>query len=124
MPKEKDFQVTFNHWLKSVFKKTACYELKQTKTDSLPFSDVKDHQIAALSLARWGTLVYKIPDVGYQNPFDCFSLTVVPAYVVIKYPKFFCLIDIDTFILERGRSKRKSLVSSRAKELSTVVVEL
>ena len=120
--KERDFQSTFNNWLKQVYKKTAAFELKITHTDSLPFNSVKDHQIAALEAAKWGVLVYKIPDVGYQNPFDCFSLVNVPAFVVIKYASFFCLIDVETFTLERDRSKRKSLTSARAKELAHTIV--
>ena len=96
--------------------------LKITHTDSLPFDAVKDHQIAELNQCKWGTLVFKIPDVGYQNPFDCFSLNNVPAYVVIKYPDFFCLIDIETFVLEKERSKRRSLTSTRAKELAIITV--
>ena len=122
--KEKDFQTTFSHWLKQVWKKTGAFELKITHTDSLPFSDVKDHQIAALEQTRWGTMVFKIPDAGYQNPYDCYCMTQQPAYVVIRYPTFFCLIDIDTFTLGRSRSKRKSLTSSRARELSTIVIDM
>jgi hypothetical protein len=122
--KEKDFQTTFSHWLKQVWKKTGAFELKIVHGDSLPFSDVQDHQIAALEAVRWSTLVYKIPDVGYQNPFDCFAMTEQPAYVVVYYEtkRFFCLIDIDTFTLERSRSKRKSLTSGRAREIATIVV--
>lgn len=122
--REKSFQTTFNHWLKNVYKKTGAYELKQTTTGSLPFSAVVDHQVDALLNVRHGQFVFKIPDAGYQNPFDCFSLCEQPAYVVIKYDKFFCLISIDTWLLEKGRSKRKSLTSERAKEVSVVVVPL
>lgn len=120
--KEKDFQTTFSHWLKQVHKKTGAFELKQTKTNSLPFESVVAHQVAALRNAKNGTLVYKIPDVGYQNPFDCFSLAGVPAYVVVKYPDFFCLIDIDDWINENVRSERRSLTSKRAMEIAEIIV--
>lgn len=121
--KEKDFQVTFSHWLKSVHKKTGAFELKQTKTNSLPFESVVAHQVAALRNAKNGVLVYKIPDVGYQNPFDCFCLTGVPAYVVVKYPDFFCLIDINDWIQEVKLSDRKSLTSKRAREIAYLTVD-
>lgn len=120
--KEKDFQTTFNHWVKAVHKKTGAFELKQTKTDSLPFSAVAPHQEHALINVKKGTLVYKIPDVGYQNPFDCFSMTNEDAYVVVKYPKFFVLIDIFDWLNEKERSTRKSLNSERAKEIATIIV--
>lgn len=125
MKREANFQITFNHWLKNVWKKTGAFELKQTKTDSIPFTDVKEHQAQALDQVRYGsTFVYKIPDVGYQNPFDCFSMAGEEAYVVIKYPDFFCLIDIDKWNIEYVTSKRRSLTSARARQLSTHIVDL
>ncbi len=125
MKHEANFQTTFNHWLKEVYKKTGAFELKQTKTNSLPFSDVKPHQKKALVETKWNQLVFKIPDgVFSQSPFDCFSLCMIPAYVVIKYPYFFCLIDIDDWESEEFNSIRKSLTSERAKEIATTIVSL
>jgi len=123
MKREANFQTTFNHWLKDklkhifVFKipdvgyqnpfdvfsvdkygQFHAWELKQTQTDSIPFSAVVDHQVTARE--------------------------IVSGMVVIKYPKFFVVIPIDIFIDERKKSSRKSLMSSRAKEISTVVVAL
>lgn len=117
--KEKNFQITFNHWLKNVYKRTGVFELKLAQ-GSLPFSAVVSHQIEALSAVRHGTLVFKIPDAGFQNPFDVFCLTEQPAYVVIKYPKGVAIIPIDTFVMESKRSKRRSLTWDRAKDLSTL----
>lgn len=122
--KEKDYQRQFNHWIKNVYKRTAAFELKRATGSSLPFSAVAPHQIEALQHASNGVLVYKIPDVGYQNPFDCFSLAGVPAYVVIKYDHSFELIAIDTFVLESKRSKRRSLTSKRASEIATISVKI
>ncbi len=120
--KEKDFQTTFNHWVKEVYRQTACFELKLCKTNALPFSTIAPHQIEALLNAKHGVLVYKIPDCGFQNPFDCYCLANVPAFVVIKYPDFFCLIDVGVFVLEMKTSKRKSLTSERARLISFKVV--
>lgn len=124
MKREASFQTTFNHWLKEVWKKTGVFELKQTQTDSLPFSTVEIHQTAALQQVRHGTFVFKIPDAGYQNPFDCFCLTQQPAYIVIKYPLCFVLISVDAFIQENQISKRRSLTSKRAKSIAHLVVAL
>src|SRR5882762_2131629 len=104
---EARFQTRFNVWIREKFNKTAAFELKHTHgRSSLPFASVKDHQIRALSIVRHGTLSYKIFDdsISYK-PFDCFSLSDEIAYVVIKYPDFFCLIDVDTFTLENKKSK-------------------
>lgn len=120
--REKDFQTRFNHWLKSVHKKTGIFELKLTKTNSLPFASVVPHQIDALWNAKHRVLVYKIPDVGFRNPADVFSLAGVPAYVVIKYSKGgIYLIDIDVFIKESETSKRRSLTEDRARVIATLI---
>lgn len=114
----------FNHWLKSKWKKTAAFELKFAKGNSLPFSVVVPHQVAALNAARNSTLVFKIPDAGYQNPFDGFCLSKTDAFVVIRYPDFFCMIDINDWVNEARGADRKSLTATRAKEISTITVEL
>lgn len=119
MKREANFQTTFNHWLKNVYRKTAAFELKQCEI-SLPYSAVVEHQRQALLQVRHGTLVYKIPDVGFQNPFDCVCITEMPAYVVIKFKKGVCIIPIDTFLLAEKRSKRKSITFDEASKLSTI----
>lgn len=122
MKREAKFNTTFNHWLKHVYKKTAVFELKQCDT-SLPFSAVVEHQRQALLNTRHGTLVYKIPDVGFQNPYDVVCLTEIPSYVVIKFTLGVCIIPIDTFLLAEKRSKRKSITYSEAIKLSTVLFD-
>lgn len=123
MKYEASFNTEFNHWLKNVWKKTGAFELKYTKTDSLPFRSVQPHQLAALIAVRKQTFVFKIPDAGWQNPFDCFCLRKEPAYVVIKYPEFFCLIHTSIFAWEKDHSKRKSLTSERARQIAEIIVE-
>ena len=122
MKREANFQTTFNHYLKSVHKKTGAFELKQTKTNSIAFDLVVPHQEQALLNVKNGTFVYKIPDMGFQNPFDCFCMVSEDAFVVIKYPDFFCMIDINDWVQEKKISGRKSLTSTRAKEIATVIV--
>ena len=124
MKREAKANTLFNHWLKNVHKKSGAFELKQTTGDSIPFDAVAPHQIAALEAVVHGVLVYKIPDVGYQNPFDCMCFAGLPAYVVFKFPKSFELVSIDTFLLEKSRSKRKSLTYERAKAISTISIDL
>lgn len=125
MKKEANFGTEFRSWLKANPMPTSAFELKQTST-SLPFSEVKEHQINALlaSKLRGKGILYKIPDDSRGvKPFDFFFLNGVFAWVVIKYQrKGFVLIDVETFILEAKRSKRKSLDWVRAKAISTIEV--
>ena len=120
--REQAFNTKFNHWLKAkkrhvfVFKlvdagyqnpfdcfsvdkhgKFYAWELKQTQTNSIPFVSVVPHQLSALS--------------------------AVSGSVVIKYPKFFCIIHVADWLNEIDISNRKSLTSERAKLISTLVVE-
>lgn len=133
---EKDFQTKFNRWLRYVYKKTGAFELKITHEKSIPFSAVKDHQVAALLAAKGEGIAYKISDEssGFK-PFDCFFLNNVGGWVVIWYynnslqrghkrlgdvgleRSSFYLIDVDDWIQEKSESKRKSLTEERAKEI-------
>ena len=126
MKKEANFTLRFRHWLKANPMPSCAFELKQTTGTSLPFSAVAEHQIDALlaSKSKEGFL-YKIPDDSRSvKPYDLFYLRNAFAYVVIRYPRAFHVIDIDTFLLEKARSKRKSLTHSRAQEISTISVKL
>lgn len=115
------------NWTTTVFRKwleqkgiTAVWEIKYSKTNSLPFSAVANHQAQSLWNVRHKTFVFKIPDMGEKLPFDMFSLKEQPAYVAIKYPKGVAIIPIDIFLLEESRSKRRSLTYERAMQLSTI----
>lgn len=107
--------------MKHILKESGAFELKQTETNSIPFSDVLEHQVNSLLQSKHGVLVFKIPDVGYRNPFDSFCLSNMPAYVVIKYPDFNCMIDIDDWVHESTISKRRSLTDARAKEIASIL---
>jgi len=125
MKKEASFGPEFRSWLRANPMPTSAYELKQT-TALLPFSAVKEHQINALlaSKLRGKGILYKIPDDSRGvKPFDFFFLNGVFAWIVIKYQKKgFVIIDVETFVLESERSKRKSLDWVRAKAISTIEV--
>lgn len=123
--KEADFTTKiFRPWLLAQpHFYSAAFELKQTGTNSLSFSAVKDHQVSALLAVRGNGLLFKIPDDSRgQKCFDMFFMKNDEAYVVIRYPKAFVLIDIDAFIDERKRSSKKSLILEKAKEIATEVI--
>lgn len=125
MRREANFQSTFRHWLMANPMVSGAFELKQTTTSSLPFDDVQTHQLRALLAVKYAQagLLYKAPDdsIG-TKPFDFLYLRKELAWIVIKYPSGFVIIDVDTFMLEKGRSKRKSLTWERAQDISFITV--
>ena len=95
---EKNFQRKFNQWLELTWNKdvSARFELKFIKTKRLNFkSSLPDHQIRALSAKRH---IFKIPDTGYQNPYDCYHISG-KGYLVIQFykrgEKAFYMIEIE-----------------------------
>lgn len=126
---EASFTILFRHYLMANPMPYSCaFELKDTRSnDSIPFSAAEDHQLDALLAVKWGKkgLLYKAPDDSRNiKPFDLFYLINSPGFIVIKYPSLFVIIDVETFVEEKKRSKRKSLTSSRAKEIAWRVVDL
>lgn len=121
---ERDFQTKFNKWCQNKWKGTAVFELKVGNV-AIPFDAVKEHQENALFNAKHGRIVFKIPDLGNQNPFDSFQMERVGAFVVLLYngmkhgqgTKEFFLIDIDVWLEEKKNSIRKSLSHQRAREI-------
>jgi len=124
--READFGTLFRHWLKANPIISAAFELKQTKKAYIAFSEVKDHQLEALQAAQSKQgILYKAPDDSRGiKPFDYFYLRNALSFVVIKYRKFFVLIEVDEFIKEKKKSLRKSLTEAKAKEIASLVIEL
>lgn len=127
MPKksEADFSILLRHYLKAHPLPVSCpLEVKDTRgKDSFSYAELKEEQInnALASKSDKGNLIrismgtVGAPDYAwYRNS---------PAYIVIKYPSGFVFIDIETFILERDTSRRKSLTWERAQEISIRTVK-
>lgn len=116
--KEANFGILFRNWIVSKPLPSGAYELKQTTTQAMPFSAVSDEQIANLLLAK-GSKGNFIRVQGLKGEPDYVYLRRSSAWVVIKYPQSFHVIDIEVFLAEKERSKRRSLTAHRAIELST-----
>ena len=121
--KEAKFSIKFRHWLKANIERTriSCtFEIKDTRgAKSLRFSELKEEQINwALAIkSKKGVLMRQQggggePDYTYHYN--------QPAFVVINYPDGFVIIDIEVFVLERDRSKRKSLTWDRACAIAVI----
>ncbi len=126
--REAKFTVLFRHWMMANPCYECCaFELKQTQKDYINFKEIQEHQIDALMAVKHGAkgLLWKLPDDSRGiKPFDLFYLKNASAYVVIKYPKMFCLIDIDKFCSVKKTSGQASLNSYLAEKIATQVVKL
>ena len=126
--KEADFGTkVFKPWVHanaSLFKRGCTFELKQTKTNSIPFSCLEEVQIDASLAIKWGAKGYLIRNLtGTIGAPDYSFYNNNPAFIVIRYPSGFVLIDIETFLEEKKRSRRKSLTWERAQEISWKIIK-
>lgn len=84
--KEKDITPKILKWCRDHIG-TCAVEVKYCKGGTLPKDALKEHQYTALKIAAGPGMYFKIPDLGYQNPFDGFVLRGVPAYVAVWWEK-------------------------------------
>ena len=97
-------------------------ETKQTTTDSIAFSEIKQAQIDwGMAIKSDKGVLMRVQAVAEGMP-DYIWCRNMPAYFAIKYPKHFYIIDVETFALERDRSKRKSLTEDRARAIAIIEV--
>jgi len=122
--READFGVRFRHWIRANPQYSSAYELKQTSKSSIPFSCLEEHQASYLMAIRRGDKGILTRVQGTNGEPDYIYLRNFPARIVIKFPTKFEIIDIETFLLERNRSKKKSLTAERAGEISIMTVKL
>ena len=121
---EAKASILFRHWIKANPQYSGTYEAKDSRgKNGLPFAEVKQQQLDYGMAAKSdkGVLIRILgsngePDYGYFRH--------ASAWIVIKYQNALEIIDVETFIRERDRSKMKSLTASRAREISTISVPL
>ena len=122
--KEADSGLRFRSWFEKHPTPISCsLEMKDSRgKDYISYKEITQEQIKSglANKSDKGNLI-RISS-GTIGTADYYYLRNSLAYVVIKYPKFFCLIDIETLNLEIKRSDRRSLTSRRAKEIATIVV--
>jgi len=121
--REAKFSILFRHWLKKNPMEDCSFEMKDTRgKDYLAFSEVKEAQInwGRAIKSNKGTLI-RITAISEGMPDYCY-FNKANAYIVIKYPSCWVMIDIDEFQKENASSARRSLLVSRAREIATIVV--
>lgn len=122
--KESKASILFRHWLKANPLYSCALEMKQTSTNSILFSAITEAQLEyGMAIKSPKGVLLRVQAISEGMP-DYIYLREQPAYIVIKYPQSFEIIDIETFILEKKRSSRKSLTSDRAKAISTISISL
>ena len=116
--KEANFGVYLKDWTeKHPFNITTFIETKQTETDTIPFSCLETKQIAH-GLLTTGSKGVWIRVQGLSGEQDYIWAVNSPSYIAIKFKSGFVFIGIETFIMEKERSKRKSLTWERAQAIS------
>lgn len=124
---ESKFGILLRHWVFANCKdlETSTFEIKQTQGDSIPFNSVEEHQVnfsMAIKHSEKGAFV-RIESGTVGAP-DYVYLKKEPAFIAIRFPDFFCIIDIDKWNTEKIINTRKSLTSDRAKAIALDVVQL
>ena len=121
--READSSIKFRHWLDSNPRITSSFEMKNTRGKNyLNYSEIKPEQIAyaqAIQDSKKGVLIRV---QGMAGEPDYVYLRNEPALFVIKYPKAFCIINVNNLVHEMKTFKKKSLDFSRAKDIAIVVI--
>jgi hypothetical protein len=115
-----------NKLRKPFFEFTVWQELKVSDEKGyFRFEQVEPHQVVRCQQIKTTGMYVRIVDarVGKKVGIpDYVWIYKQPAYIVIRYPKSWCFIDIDTFVLEKERSKKKSMTEERARKISIKVI--
>ena len=121
--KEASFGIKLREFYKNTPDLTCAIETKQTNTDSFPFKDVDEEQLQyALAIRSDKGVLMRVHPFVKGMP-DYIYMRNEPSWVVIYYAKRgFVFISPDRFILERDKSKRRSLLWSRAVVIATKVI--
>lgn len=124
--KESKWQIVFNKYLRQERGLNyGFYELKDAAGEYFNYKNFEDHQIESLTSLRWSGLVWKLSDADpRQKPCDTMCVPPLPAYVVIKYPKFFAVITVEDFVADRDARKRKSLSYQQALSIATRIIHI
>lgn len=125
MQQESKSAILFRHWLRANPQLSGSYEMKDSGgKDRIPFSAVEKSQLEyGMAIKSDKGVFIRVTAIQGGEP-DYVYLRNSPAYIVIKYPKSFQIIDVETFVLEKERSKTKSLTEDRAKDIAIKSIKL
>ena len=125
---EKDFTPKLLRALKERGEPTCAVEIKVARDGRLAYSRLAEHQENALYAVKHGIIPFKIPDVGFQNPFDAIIMTKIPAYIAVIFHErgnTRCyMIDIDKWIEWRAYTKTKSIKEEECRQIGDFIAIL
>lgn len=127
--RESKHQIEWNKYLRTMRQNNTplygVFELKQTSTDRISFNCLEEGQRAGLPAIKKRGFVWKISDADPRlKPCDSISLPPMDAYIVIRYPKCFCVIDIETFLELEKESGAKTLHLDHAKRIAYKIIHV
>lgn len=127
--REAEFQTRLNKWMKYHIEALGLnafwLEAKVSRTNSIPFSAVKDHQERSLKQAEEGYMYHKFSDaMRMGTPCDAIYTYKVGGIIALQYwkpqEKTFYLIPYKAWVKEKESSNRKSLTEERAREIGII----
>lgn len=121
--KEADFGIMFRKWLETHPMQSAPFEHKHTRgSDRFYYRELKDEQIHKALAAKTakGSLIRV--EKGTIGAGDYAYYSNGPSWIVIKYPQFFVIIDIEAFVKYKDSVKSKSMTSVEALKISHIAV--
>ena len=127
--REAKSSLSFKKWLMSnkteaiSFRKLKPWiEMKDSRgKDRFYLRELKDEQIEFGKALKWGKKGILVRTEGIKGMPDYKFAQNEASFVVIKYPKGFVVIDIETMELEK--TKAKSMSWERGKEISIKTIE-
>ena len=117
---ESKSSIKLRHWLKANPRSSCSIEMKDSRSkNTFNLKEITDDQIN-YALAIQGDKGVLVRTTGVVGLPDYIYLRQEPAYFCIKFPKGFCLINVNNIVHERNVLKKKSLDFSRAKDISVI----
>jgi hypothetical protein len=123
MKKEAKWQTVWNQYVREK-KLYGFFELKQTDTESFPFSKIETVQYDGLQATEKNGLVWKFSDTDMRpKPCDSVSIPPLPSYLVIKFPDGFYMIRFQR-IVEHREFGRISITKAEAEKLAEKIIKI
>ena len=107
----------FLKWCRVYMPNSFVFEAKYSKDGVVAYDAVKEHQEHALLTTKHDHFLFKIPDSGFQNPYDGLSLKELPAFIVLFFNNDFFMIDIDNWMTMKQNSNRRSITKEECERL-------
>lgn len=118
---ESKSAIKLRHWIKANPRSSCSIETKDSRGKNyLNYSEITEAQINyALAIqSEKGVLIRATGVTGLP---DYIYLRNEPAYFCIKYPRGFCLINVNNLIHEMRTFKKKSLDYNHAKDIAVAI---